>query len=293
VSSLRWNGSRPSLDRPLLVAHLEGWIDAGGAARLAIDTVIDECDAEPVAVFDDDTYIDFRARRPTMQLMEGRNTVIEWPHITVSAGRDLAGHDVLVLHGPEPDMAWHRFVDEVATLVREFDVSAMAHLGAYPFATPHTRPSRLSITTPSEDVLRRLPFLRSTLDVPAGVCSILERALHDDGVPTLGIWAQVPHYAASMASPAGAVALLDGLRTAIDLVVDGAEVRAEALAQRRRIDDLVAGNDEHRALISQLEQVHDASPGVAGEVEPPATPFRMVSAEELGKEVEEFLRDQE
>jgi hypothetical protein len=293
LSSLRWNGGRPELQRPLLIIHLEGWIDAGGAARLAIDTVIDECDAEPVAVFDDDTYIDFRARRPTMQLMEGRNTVIEWPHITVSAGRDLAGHDVVVLHGPEPDMAWHRFAAEVGDLARQLGVTAMAHLGAYPFATPHTRPSRLSVTTPSEDVLRRVPFLRSTLDVPAGVCGVLEQVLHTEGIPTLGIWAQVPHYAASMASPAGAVALLDGLRTAVDLVVDGADVRAEALAQRRRIDELVAGNDEHRALIDQLERVHDASPAVAGEVETPSAPFRMVSAEELGKEVEEFLREQD
>ena len=293
MSTLRWNGERPVLDRPLLVTHLEGWIDAGGAARLAIDAVIDECDAEPMAVFDDDTYIDFRARRPTMQLMEGRNTVIEWPHITVSVGRDLAGHDVVVLHGPEPDMAWNRFVGEVRDLARAFGVSAMAHLGAYPFATPHTRPSRLSITTPSEDVLRRVPFLRSTLDVPAGACSVLERALHDDGVTALGIWAQVPHYAASMASPSGAFALLGGLRTAIDLVVDGADLRAEALAQRRRIDELVAANDEHRSMIDQLERVHDASPGVADDIETPSAPFRMVSAEELGKEVEEFLRDQE
>ena len=48
----------------------------------------------------------------------------------------------------------------------------------------------------------RLPFLRSSIDVPAGVAAALEIELHDRGIPTVGLWAQVPHYIASVSYPA-------------------------------------------------------------------------------------------
>ena len=230
--SITWNEHPVSLDKPVLVVYLSGWIDSGGAAQLATDALLEECQAEPLAVFDDDTYLDFRARRPTMKLVEGRNTVLDWQHITLSHGRDRIGRDIIIAHGPEPDLAWHRFVKELTDAAVNLGVSNCAHLGAYPFSCPHTRPSRLSMTTASEDVLASLPFLRSTLDVPGGIGSALEHSLHDADIPTLGIWAQVPHYAATMPYPAAAVALLDGLRDALDLVIDGTDLRSTMVEHR-------------------------------------------------------------
>ena len=78
-----------------------------------------------------------------------------------------------------------------------------SHLGAYPFATPHTRPARVSVSTPSQDVLMRVPFLRSSIDVPAGVAASLEHELHDRGIASMGIWAQVPHYISVDVVPGG------------------------------------------------------------------------------------------
>ena len=100
-----------------------------------------------------------------------------------------------------------------------------------------------------------MPFLRSTLEVPAGICAILEHEMHSLGIPSLGIWAQVPHYVSTMPYPAAAVALLDGLREAVDVVVDGTGIRQQTVKQRQRIDDLIAGNDEHRSMLEQLERI--------------------------------------
>ena len=47
---------------PTLVVMLTGWIDASGAAAAAMNALVDECDARPVVDFDDDVYIDYRAR---------------------------------------------------------------------------------------------------------------------------------------------------------------------------------------------------------------------------------------
>ena len=107
----------------------------------------------PLATFDGDTFIDYRARRPTMELREGVNTRLVWADIELHVGRDADGHDVLLLSGPEPDSQWRRFADASSTLAVELGVRKMVALGAYPFATPHTRDPRLSSSSPSADVV--------------------------------------------------------------------------------------------------------------------------------------------
>ena len=288
--TITWNEHTVSLDKPVLVVYLGGWIDSGGAAQLATDALLEECQAKPLAVFDDDTYLDFRARRPTMKLVEGRNTVLDWQHITLSRGRDRIGRDIIIAHGPEPDLAWHRFVKELTDAAVTLGVSNCAHLGAYPFSCPHTRPSRLSMTTASEDLLATLPFLRSTLDVPGGIGSALEHSLHDADIPTLGIWAQVPHYAATMPYPAAAVALLDGLRDALDLVIDGTDLRSTMVEHRERLDNLVRDNSEHEQMLKQLEVAHDAQLADEPEINAMPPTIGEISADELSEQVERFLR---
>lgn len=290
--SLRRLAAIPDLDDPVLVVMLTGWIDAGGAARAAIETIEKESEASPVAEFDDDTYIDFRARRPMMELREGLHSVLEWERIIVSIGHDQTGRDLVVLSGPEPDMAWHRFTRAVGDLAVELGVRHMAHLGAYPFAVPHTRTPRLSVSSPSQDVLARVRFLRSSIDVPAGVAAALEREMHERGIPSLGIWAQVPHYIAAMPYPAASVALLDGLREATGLVIDGAGLRSEVLVQGRRLDSMISGNDEHASMIRQLEQIYDASEDGVDVIDGGPT-LEMRSGDELAEELEQFLRDQD
>lgn len=285
----------PELDAPVLVVMLTGWIDASGAAAAAMGVLESECRVELLASFDDDRFVDYRARRPTMELREGVNTRLVWNVPELKVGRDLGGRDVLLLTGPEPDMAWRRFADEVGELALTLGVRQMVGLGAYPYTTPHTRAPQLSCTSPSASVVASVPYLATTLDVPAGTEALLEHALHERGIPSIGLWAQVPHYVASMAYPASSVALLTGLREAAGVVVDGAALRREAILQRERLDQLVAANDEHRAMLRQLEEAFDAD-AVARHEPEPAVPRldaeHLPSGDELAAELERFLRDQ-
>jgi hypothetical protein len=289
-------GTPPVLDAPTLVVMLAGWIDASGAAAGAMLSLEAECKAHPVAVFDSDTFVDYRARRPTMQLREGVNSRLVWPDIELKAGKDLDGHDVLLLTGPEPDMAWRRFGRTVAEIGVQLGVQRMVALGAYPFATPHTRLSRLSMSSPSADLVASLPLLKNSVDVPAGVAAVLEHSFHDRGIDALGIWVQVPHYVASMAYPAATMALLRGLTDVSGVRIDGAAARQETIIQRERLDELVAGNDEHVAMLRQLETLYDAAAGAGAEgassTTAPLSDEHMPTAEELGAEFEQFLRDQ-
>ncbi len=295
-------GTAPLLHEPTLVVMLTGWIDASGAAAASMAALESECNARTIAVFDGDTFIDYRARRPTMELRDGVNARLAWPDIEVKHGHDLDGRDVLLLTGPEPDMAWHRFGREVAALGSQLGVKRMVALGSYPFASPHTRPSRLSMSAPSAELVESLPMLKNSVDVPAGVAAVLEHAFYNIGAVSMGIWVQVPHYVASMAYPAATVALLAGLQQFGAVRIDGAAARQETMIQRQRLDELVAGNDEHRAMVHELETLYDNSEQkmltVDSDNSPATLPTtRFTAAEiptgdELAAELEQYLRDQ-
>ena len=288
----------PTLDHPTLLVMLAGWIDASDVAASTMRAIAEDCDAVPLVEFDDDEYIDFRARRPILELRQGVNAALRWSSIGISHGRDRGGSDLLLLFGPEPDMRWHRFADTISTLAERLGVAHMVGLGAYPYAVPHTRPTRLSATSPSPRIRDRLPSTRTTIDLPAGMTAVLERALHDRQIPSFTLWAQVPHYVASMPYPAASVALIDGLREHAGVLVDGSDLRTESMSQRRRIDQLVESNDEHSAMITHLERLYDSDEDVAddddlgGAAQGDLRPGDLPSADELAGEIERFLREQ-
>jgi proteasome assembly chaperone (PAC2) family protein len=288
----RFTTDPPTLDHPLLIVMLDGWIDASGAGAAAMAAIEGDTDARELVAFDDDLYIDYRARRPTLEIRSGVNTRLVWASPRLLVGRDAKGTDVLLLTGPEPDMAWHRFCNTIGELARRFEVRSMTALGAYPFATPHTRPTRISATSSSADLVTKLGFAVSSVDVPAGVAAALEEHLHHRGIPAAGVWAQVPHYVAAMSYPAASVALLDALHSVTGLEVPARTLRREVVVQRERLDHLIATNDEHRSMLDHLERLYDegalddTDDRAAGEA---VLEFR--SGDELAAEVERFLRD--
>ena len=284
-----WLVDEPMLHEPILVVMLTGWIDAAGAGAAAAAAFSSECDTSPILRFDDDTFVDYRARRPTMELRDGLNTDLIWATIELRAGRSPSGRDVLLLTGPEPDMAWRRFARAVTDISEVLGVTQMVAFGAYPFAAPHTRPPRLSCSSPSTEVLANVTFARSSVDVPAGMAAALEHSLHAHKIPTIGLWAQVPHYVAAMPYPASSVALLDGLAEVTGIKLDARALKAEVEDQRRRIDATIGDSAERMSMLAQLEQIHDA----AIEGEAAAGPeLEMRSGDELADEIQKFLRDQ-
>ena len=281
----------PALHEPVMIVMLTGWIDAAGAAAAAMDQLSRACESTPILSFDDDRYVDYRARRPTMELRDGLNTNLDWATIEMRSGRSPDGRDVLFLIGPEPDMAWRRFSRAVAQLAVEFGVTQMVSLGAYPFAAPHTRPARLSVSSPSIEMLAAVSFARSSVDVPAGMAGVLEHAMQAQKIPALGIWAQVPHYVSAMEYPAASVALLDGLDEATGISIEALGLRAEVDAQRARLDRMIADKPENEAMLRQLEELHDLAPTEDAERDD-VDELELRSGDEIAQEIQEFFRDQ-
>ena len=269
--------ARPPLDRPVLVVGMEGWIDAGLGAATAMATLLGSVTTEPVATFDVDTLLDHRARRPIVRIIDGVNTGLRWPEIQLLGGHDADAHDLLLLTGPEPDHQWRAFTAAVGELALSFGVSLVIGLGAFPAPVPHTRPARLASTATTAELAQRVGFLPGALDVPAGVQAALERSFAELGVPAVGLWARVPHYAAAMPYPEASAVLLEGLTSVAGITTQTADLRRAAEASRQHLDELIANSEEHISLVRQLETQVDAD---------------VPSGDEIAAEVERFLRGQ-
>lgn len=279
---------QPDLDEPILVLALEGWIDAGLAAGGAAEVLSERLDTVTVARFSTDDLLDYRARRPVAHLADGVLRGLTWPEIELRAAIDDDGNELLLLVGAEPDRLWHRFTDEVVTLALDFGARMCVGLGAYPFAAPHTRSPRVACTA-STPRLAEGTFLRASLDFPGGIQAAIEQGCDERGIPAVGLWAQIPHYVpTNMPFPAGSVALLEGLNLLGDLSLPVGDLASQADATRARLDELIAQNPEHVAMLRQLEVAWEQS-------EPAETPIGLTdlpTGDELAAELEDFLRDQ-
>jgi predicted ATP-grasp superfamily ATP-dependent carboligase len=279
----------PELDRPVLVISLEGWVDAGLGATTAVAALLAQGPTEPLVTFNGGHFLDQRARRPVAHIVNGVNTGLSWPRTEVRKGHDGAGVDVLYLVGPEPDFHWRAFTDAVVGLAKSWRVRMVVGLGAFPAPAPHTRPVRLAATAPpaSADLIDRVGIVQGELEVPAGVLSALELAFGDVAIPAVSLWARVPHYVAGMPFPEASAALIEGLANIAGLVFDTASLRNAADSSRRQVDQLIADNDEHQAMVRKLEESMDASEGNAMGVE------EVPSGDEIAAELEKYLRGEE
>jgi proteasome assembly chaperone (PAC2) family protein len=288
--SPEFDGKLPVLQQPILVAMLTGWIDASAAAAAAMEALVTETNAVPLIEFDADTFVDYRARRPLMELRDGVITNLNWSAPRIMLGHDKNNEPVLLLTGPEPDSRWQHFAQCVIELSEQLKVRRMLGMGAYPIATPHTRAVKISCTSPDAHLVSLLPFIKSSVDVPAGMEAVLEQAMFNHGIQSVGLWAQVPHYVASMSYPAAAAALIAAVCDTGGISISTDALREQAGVQRERLDQLVRGNSEHLAMLSQLETAFDNT-HIDGM---PTSGFGsgpLPSGDELAAELEQFLRD--
>jgi len=279
----------PSLSDPVLIVALEGWVDAGLGASTAMAALLDSSPTELLASFDDDRLLDQRARRPIARIVDGVTTSLSWPAIELRMGADRNGADVLYLVGPEPDMHWNRFVDAVVELAHRFEVRLVVGLGAFPAPAPHTRPVRLAATVPeaSAALLERIGLVAGELEVPAGISSALEMGFGESGIDMITLWARVPHYVAAMGFPQASSALVEGLCAISNLSFDASQLAGQADHSRAQVDDLIASNPEHIAMVRALETTMDATEGNTLGVD------ELPSGDELAAELEQFLRGEE
>jgi hypothetical protein len=261
---------------PSLVAAFDGWVDAGAAATTALEHLID--DAPVVARFDADVLFDYRARRPPLEIVDGKLTELTWHELVLRRLR-VADRDLLVLVGAEPDYRWRAFATGVVELTRALEVAEWISLGAIPAAVPHTRPVPIIGTEAAPGLLRGdvLPGPAGVLRVPAALVSALELEVSAAGIPALGYFAQVPHYVSGPYATAS-VELLRALGNHLGADLPTESLQAEARELRARLDTATGLDETTRSYVERLEAMYDEQ--------------RLPSGSDLISDIERFLRDQ-
>lgn len=283
MTSLYTMVDQPELSSPVLIMVLKGWIDAGLGADGAAEVLTEHLERHTIARFDADALLDWRARRPVMRLENGLNAQLSWDETELSWARDDAGNDLLLLLGNEPDHAWLAFSEQVVDLALDLGARLVLGFGAYPAPSPHTR-APLVAASASDEALA-VGLVRSTVEVPTGVQGMIERRAAVRGLPALGLWAQVPHYVSAMPYPAASLALLQTANSVAGLDLPTADLATRVAANRARLDELIAANPEHQAMVAQLEAQADQD--AAGQQ------LTATSGDELAAEFERYLREQD
>lgn len=264
----------PDLEDPLMVVAFDAWVDAGSAATRAAALLAQ--DARPIAAIEADRLYDYRARRPTLRIDDGRPSSLEWPRLDV-VHRRFAQRDVLVLSGPEPDYRWQELSRELVMLAQDLGIGEWMTLGAIPAAVPHTRPVTVLGVAARDGLLRggieAGPI--GSMQVPAAAVSVIDLAVAEAGIPSLGYFAQVPHYVSGI-YPAASVALLRAVEHHIGDVVSTGALELEARTVAARLDKAASVDESTRAYVSRLEEMSDEA--------------ALPSGEELIGEIERFLR---
>ncbi|HET7702027.1 MAG TPA: PAC2 family protein [Candidatus Limnocylindrales bacterium] len=264
------------LRHPALIVALDGWVDAGSAATTAAALIAG--DAPAIVTFDADRLFDYRARRPTLDIEDGRLAELTWPVFAIRLVRD-AGQDLLVLTGPEPDYRWPRLADAVAEVAMALGVTQWISIGAIPAAVPHTRSVPILGTASEPGLLRGdiRPGPAGLLRVPAALVSVLEMRVAESGIQAVGYFAQVPHYVSGPYAPA-ALALHGAVARHLGLELDSGDLAGESDQLRTRLDAVTAADENTRSYVERLEAMVDEE--------------RLPAGDDLISEIEQFLRDQ-
>lgn len=273
-----------------LVAGLTGFADAGSAVQQLGEYFADTSAPVPVAVFDDDELLDYRARRPIIEFDEDHLASYTPASLVLSLCRDEIGRPFLLLLGYEPDFQWNRFAAAVIGLIERFEVSTTTWLQAIPMPVPHTRPLQVTVGGTRQDLIDSMSAWRPTTRAPSNVLHLVEYRLAQQGREVAEFVLLIPHYLSDTELPAAVSKGLEAVSAATGLLFPVDPVRDRSRDFFARVDEQVGANEELAALVRTLEERHDAY--MAGNpVRSPLTDDEgeVPSADELAAELEKFL----
>ena len=275
-----------------MVLVLDGFLDAGNAAGLAVEHLLGLGDGSGpvVATFDVDQFHDYRARRPAMSFVRDHYEAYDAPRLVVRLLHDSGGTPYLLLQGPEPDNRWEAFARAVREVVERFGVSRVVSMGAVPMAVPHTRPIAITHHANNPELITGDSPWRGELRIPSSAQALLELRLGEWGHDAMGFVAHIPHYLAQLDYPKASGALLENVERAGRLTIDLSALAAEAETREGEIARYLAANEEVNDVVEALERQYDAFER-AEETGSSllAADQPLPTGEEIGQQFEQFL----
>jgi predicted ATP-grasp superfamily ATP-dependent carboligase len=259
------------LTSPVAIAGFEGWNDAGEAASGAVNHLGIAWQATPIGAIDPEEYYDFQVNRPVIEIEDGHTKRLIWPttRITLARAHPADGsvpptglsRDVILVHGIEPNMRWRAFSEQLVRSLESLGVELVILLGALLADAPHTRPVPVSVGSSNAKLASQVAgsgVSPADYKGATGIIGVLQHTCTGAGLPTVSLWAQVPHYVSQPPSPKATLALLRGVEDILDAPLPLADLPEEARAWERGVDELAQQDSEVADYVRTLEEAKDA-----------------------------------
>ncbi|MBI2683972.1 MAG: PAC2 family protein, partial [Actinobacteria bacterium] len=248
-----WDSRPAELRRPVMVAAFGGWNDAASAASGAISFVGGELSAERFARMDPEEFYDFQDTRPLIDLTTSGRHSLTWPEVEFYGARTQHGPDVVLVSGTEPSMRWRTFCETILGVASALDVERIVTLGSLLADVAHTRPIRLTAIASDQRLIDGMGTRPPSYRGPTGIVAVLHQIASDAGMSSASLWAPVPHYAAGVPNPKGALALVRGLSTVAGLRFDLTELEASARVHEVQVSRAVERDERLKDLVERIE----------------------------------------
>ncbi len=246
---------RPELRRPVLVAAFRGWNDGGQGASLGGGYLAKQWDATRFAEIDAEGFYDFQATRPHVSLVDGQTRRLDWPdngffHAAIPG----ADRDAVLLLGVEPNLRWRTFSELVLQLAQELGVELVVTLGSLLADVPHTRPAPVTGAATDPALVEQLGLEPSRYEGPTGIVGVVHDACRVAGIPSVSLWAAVPHYVSLAPSPRAALALVRRFGELIAVDIDLDELEQASSEYSEQVTEAVSTDVETAQYVEELER---------------------------------------
>lgn len=260
----------------VLIVAFEGWNDAGEAASGAVKALRDALGVEPIAEIDAEGFFDYQFNRPVTTMGEDGKRMLVWPTVTMYGPDESAAtspraedsvHGIYLLIGTEPARSWKSFTAEIMDIIRDCKIDVIIMLGAMLADVPHTRPISVFVSSENDVLRAKFDVERSTYEGPVGILSVLSASAEEIGIPTMSIWASVPHYVHNAPSPKATLAMIEKIEEIVGIVVPRGDLVDESTAWEDGINALAEDDEDMATYIAQLERARDTvdSPEASGD----------------------------
>jgi predicted ATP-grasp superfamily ATP-dependent carboligase len=286
MQPLIWDHRPAGLRAPAMICAFQGWNDAGDAASTAVAFMGTKLGARRFAQIDTEEFYDFQANRPRIRLVEEENRrEIEWPSVEMfEAVVPRAPRDLVLVQGVEPSMRWKSFGSLVVELAEALGVQMVITLGALLADVAHTRPVSMTGFASDPALSERMgTHNTSNYEGPTGIVGVLHSMCAEAGLPSMSLWASIPHYVAAAPSPKAALALVRRLEGLVGVSVDATELEAAATNYERQVGLAVSSDPDVQAFVEKLERDAESE-------QEPLGPEDLPSGDLLARDFQRFLR---
>ncbi len=249
--------AKPTLKEPAMLAGFGGWGNAGEVATGTIHYLVEQLKAEELATLYSDNFHLYSVNRPFVTIASGHLKSLDLPHSRFFFWSNPSGSDLILFHGPEPQICWYQYIDIFMQMCQDFQVKEFITLGGLHDEVLHNEEKVSAAGASMDDVqrLRQLPEPMELIDYagPSAIHSLFLARARDYDFESISIWAHAASYLQGTNFKLCA-ALIKRLNLLLDLQIDTTELELSWKLLEEQIESLITGNEQLRQYVEDLKK---------------------------------------